>query len=380
MTCVRASHILENQLRIQVYLSMVGRKVRLRWSPRSLAEAAFKSGDLLKHTTSKASELLRSADTPPEVDLEDCPCPLGCAQDDELVLRTVRDRIHGLPGTFQIVRCRYCGLMRTNPRPTPATIGFYYPKDYSPYLPQDDDPTRVNADQTFMQRVIRSFFDERHTVIPEMPVGRALEIGCAAGAFLKRLRELGWQADGIEYSAEAAQHARSAGFSVHIGQIEHAPNPQHVYDFVAGWMVLEHLHEPVRSLKKLHQWTRPGAILALSVPDAGSWEMRTFAGHWYALHIPNHLYHFDRASLRKILEAGGWTMIESKNQRDLWPARASINYLVNDERALKAGARSALRGVNQLLIHGWAWRPLARVLAAIRQTGCMTVVAQRSDE
>lgn len=321
----------------------------------------------------------RAPDIPAEVDLEDCPCPLGCPRDDELVLGNLHDRIHKLPGTYQIVRCRRCRLMRTNPRPTAATMGFYYPSHYSAYHPEHGSHMLAGVERSLVRRIVRRFFDEHHNVIPDMPVGRALEVGCASGAFLRKLRERGWQADGIEYSAEAAQHARAAGFSVHAGQIEQAPDPQQAYDLVAGWMVLEHLHEPVRVLRKMHQWTRAGAYLVLSVPDTASWEMRTFAGHWYALHMPNHLYHFDRQSLRQVLQAGGWTMVEARNQRDLWPARASINYLVDDEQTLGAGARRALQGVNEVLVHGWIWRPLARVLAAIQQTACMTVVAKRAD-
>ena len=67
-----------------------------------------------------------------EVALESCPCPLDCSSGDAYQLRS-RDRVNGLPGEFQIVKCRGCGLLRTNPRPTPETIGYYYPESYAPY-------------------------------------------------------------------------------------------------------------------------------------------------------------------------------------------------------------------------------------------------------
>src|SRR5262245_34431657 len=67
------------------------------------------------------------------VELEDRPCPLGCQRGDSLVLEGM-DRINHVPGIFRIVRCNNCGLMRTNPRPTPVTIGAYYPDHYAPYL------------------------------------------------------------------------------------------------------------------------------------------------------------------------------------------------------------------------------------------------------
>jgi hypothetical protein len=65
--------------------------------------------------------------------LETKPCPLGCSVSDETVL-TGRDLLHDLPGEYTVVKCNSCGLMRTNPRPTPEAIGTYYPDDYGPYL------------------------------------------------------------------------------------------------------------------------------------------------------------------------------------------------------------------------------------------------------
>ena len=68
-----------------------------------------------------------------EVMLENVTCPLGCSKSDEVIL-TGCDLLHDLPGEFTVVKCRTCGLMRTNPRPTSDTIGFYYPDNYGPYL------------------------------------------------------------------------------------------------------------------------------------------------------------------------------------------------------------------------------------------------------
>ena len=67
------------------------------------------------------------------VRIEDVSCPLCHLKNDKIIL-TGHDRIHNLVGKFTIVKCRSCGLMRTNPRPTPDTIGFYYPDDYGPYI------------------------------------------------------------------------------------------------------------------------------------------------------------------------------------------------------------------------------------------------------
>ena len=323
-------------------------------------------------------EAVQEHELPRGVVLEDRPCPLGCRYDDLTFMTGLHDRLHQLPGKFKIVRCKQCGLMRTNPRPTPETIGYYYPDDYGPYHATSTSVTSLGVKRNFLQRIVRRYFDEKHTHIPDMPVGRVLEVGCASGQFLAELRARGWDAYGVEYNSEAAMRAREAGFPVHIGQIEQAPTPSLPYDLVIGWMVLEHLHEPVAALRKLHTWTRPGAMLAISVPDCGALERRLFGKYWYALQVPTHLFHFDRVTLAKVLDQAGWTMESAYNQRELWPVRHSIIHLTDDPNAVSAFERRILRWLNKLLVPGWIWRPLASVLARFGQTGCMTVVARRS--
>jgi len=225
------------------------------------------------------------------VHLEDCPCPLGCRSGDEMVL-VGRDRLNGLPGEFQVVRCLGCGLMRTNPRPTLETIGFYYPEDYGPFR-----GTRVNlstSDKTLprWKQIVRKLFRFNTRLLPNMKFGRLLEIGCASGAFIYKMASLGWDVEGIELSAGAANAARALGLNVHISSVETFSRPARNYDLIVGWMVLEHLHDPVSVLKKLASWTDAGGWLVLSVPNANSFEFRLFKDKWYALQLPNHLYHF----------------------------------------------------------------------------------------
>lgn len=316
------------------------------------------------------------------VEMEHRPCPLGCVPDDEFVL-VGRDRLHDLPGEFRIVRCRACGLMRTDPRPTPETIGFYYPDDYGPY-----QSTRVAADTdaeggTAGDRIKR--FGKRVMELnivrtPELKPGRMLEIGCASGSFMRQMAGAGWAVEGIEFSEKAAAAARAPGYKVHAGALETAPDPTDAYDLVVGWMVLEHLHEPVAALRKLRAWTNPGGRLAISVPNAGSLERSAFGNAWFALHLPNHLYHYTPRTLAKVLDAGGWKIERIFHQRDVGNLVVSLGYRLRD-RGVLPGVASRLAAfprpgskTKYLLL------PLAYLLSFFGQTGRMTVWARRKDD
>lgn len=312
--------------------------------------------------------------------LEDRDCPLGCARDDDFVLEG-RDRINGLPGRFRVVRCRSCGVLRTNPRPTAAAMPTYYPDDYGPYAgtrieerPLDRRPTW----RRYLSRAVGWLTNANAERLPPLPPGRLLEIGCASGSYLDRMSKAGWDVEGIEFSELPAARARAAGYRVRTGPVETAVAPAEPFDLVVAWMVLEHLHEPVLSLKKIRDWTSPGGWLVASVPNAGCWEFRAFSEDWYALHLPNHLWHPTVPTLSAILERGGWKLERVFFHRDLRNPLGSLGYVLED-RGWLPGLATRLKAfpeaggrLSQVLF------PLAFLLAAIGQTGRMTVWARRA--
>jgi 2-polyprenyl-3-methyl-5-hydroxy-6-metoxy-1,4-benzoquinol methylase len=313
---------------------------------------------------------------PEGVRLERTGCPLGCRDGDRPVI-TAGDRLHGLPGEFTVVRCRGCGLMRTDPRPTLDTIGFYYPSDYSPFVATrvggEDDPP-ASAGWKARLRSLVEFNVERLPSFAEP--GRMLEIGCASGSFLRRMDRAGWKVQGIEPDRTAGEAARALGYPVHIGALETAPPPGQPLDLVVGWMVLEHLHEPVAALTKLLEWTRPGGWLVLSVPNAGSLEFRLFRDRWFALQLPTHLFHYTPRTVRKMLAHAGWQPTRVMHQRTLSNAISSTGTWLEDLGRSRVGG--ALRGYpdNRGRKEYYLY-PLATALALAGQTGRMTVWARK---
>lgn len=316
---------------------------------------------------------------PKEVILENVECPLGCSKSDEVVL-TGHDLIHDLSGEFTIVECQRCGLMRTNPRPNADSMGFYYPDDYGPYVGTrvlDVDPKPIKGIKKLFKAIFGLVINSNSQTLPTMPPGRMLEIGCASGAFLERMAGLGWQVQGIEFSEKVAHVAAKLGFHVHAGPLETAPDPDEPFDLIVGWMVLEHLHDPIGCLKKLRKWAKPGALLALSIPNAGSIEFSIFKDKWYALQLPHHLHHFTPHTLSLVLNASGWKLEKIHHQRVLKNLISSTGYVLRDKGFIKLGQRF-------INIHDRAGRwvyvlyPLAWVLSLFGQTGRMTIWARPS--
>lgn len=314
--------------------------------------------------------------TPKEIMLEKVPCPIGCGESDEVVM-TGHDLLHDLPGEFTVVKCRSCGLMRTSPRPAPDSIGFYYPDNYGPYVGTrvKDTPKSTSVIKKIFRPLFRRVFNFNVTPLPNMVPGRLLEIGCASGAFLHRMSGQGWQVQGIEFSEKAAQAAAQLGYRVHAGPLETAPQPDAPFDLIVGWMVLEHLHDPVAGLQMLREWAKPGAWLVLSVPNAGSLEFRIFREKWYALQLPTHLHHFTPGTIEKVLSIGGWQLQKIKHQRVLSNVIVSTGYFLRDKGYKEVGdyliSLPRKSGKLDYLLYPFSW-----VLSLFGQTGRMTIWAK----
>ena len=318
----------------------------------------------------------------PEVQLESKPCPL-CAKFDDEVILTGHDRLHNLPGEFTVVKCRSCGLMRTNPRPTPETISFYYPDDYGPYKHNKIPHKSLSkVSKPLWKRLIKRLFkfEFNYNKIPSLSPGQMLEVGCASGKYLNEMANQGWKVEGIEFSEKAAKSACSLGYKVYTGALETAPEPEQKYDLVVGWMVLEHLHEPILGLKKLHSWVKPGGWLAISVPNAASWEFSLFKDAWYALHLPNHLYHYTPPTLKKLLEQGGWKMTHVLHHRFLDNFIASLGYLLQDQGHKNQWTQGLIDSASRSGKKQYWLYPLAYPLSLLGQTGGMTVWAQKIND
>jgi len=319
---------------------------------------------------------------PDHIQTEHSACPNGCQPGEDLLF-VGRDRLQDLPGNYAVQKCRSCGLIRTDPRPVPASIGYYYPDDYGPYL-SSTAPQGAPVQRSWLRRAIRaasqSIVRMNTEALPNMPPGRMLEVGCASGAFMAQMSNKGWQVEGIEFSESAANKACSLGLQVQTGAIEAAAAPAERPDLIVGWMVVEHLHDPVGALRKLASWAAPGAWLAISTPNAGSLDFRLFRSANYALHLPNHLYHFDPRTLTTVLDKAGWKVDRVLHQRVLGNYLGSIGLLLEDWGAPRKLAHffrdlPARRGY----LNHWLY-PIAWPLSLLGQTGRMTVWARLKEQ
>lgn len=267
---------------------------------------------------------------PNNVVLEQSACPNGCLPNDRFILEG-QDRLHNLPGRFNIVECKTCNLRRTNPRPSSNSIGFYYPDTYGPYNNQPTQSAEIRSSPSKLKRAVAKLLNMQSRVLPDIPSGTLLEIGCASGDYLLEMQKLGWVVEGIEFSSSAAEKALKAGLKVQITSLENACPPQKKVNLIVAWMVLEHLHQPVECLNRMYEWIQPDGYLVASVPDSSSIINSAFGEYCYDLHLPNHLYHYSDKTIEKILEKSGWKLEKVVWQKNSSTFLNSLIYIAKDK-------------------------------------------------
>ncbi|GJL79801.1 MAG: hypothetical protein NPINA01_27900 [Nitrospinaceae bacterium] len=224
-------------------------------------------------------------------------------------------------------------------------------------------------------------FGKPLVLTPPFPPGKMLEIGCGNGSFMQSMAVKGWQVQGIESSTKAGEAVKELGYPIHIGPLESAPNLKEPVDLIVGWQVLEHLHHPLQALQKMRGWLKPGGYLALSMPNTASFEFNLFKRRWYALHLPNHLYHFDTETVEKILKASGWKMEKVIHERNIGNLVGSSGYFLQDYLGPTnrlANYIAKFPGRDSRLKYFLA--PIERIFAYLGQTGRMIIWAKRLED
>ncbi len=207
---------------------------------------------------------------------------------------------------FTLARCEGCGLVRSEPVLSKEELGDYYSEPYYGAGQQKFTGLVEWLTQLDNQQRARKLLALLHTYKKDNPetVPRILDIGCGRANLLAALSRLGCECHGVE-RAEFPLDQPPPGVHLHRGELTKLSPETNRFDAVVLWHVLEHLNDPVITLKTVTRLMRPGGILALAVPNFGSWQAALFKSAWFHLDLPRHTYHFNRHTLKSLLHHAG---------------------------------------------------------------------------
>jgi SAM-dependent methyltransferase len=229
--------------------------------------------------------------------------PLRCALCDETASRVVyRDTVPEIANTFELARCRGCGLVRVDPAPTDDALTEYY-RAYAHHMVAGG--RRVMDDDEALARASLDVRDLERWHAP----GCLLDIGCGGGHMLRAAAARGWSAFGTEAAEEAVSALRrefGAGRIATAGE-EARTFAAATFDAVIMSHVLEHVRDPAAALREARDLLAPRGLLLCEVPDLGALRIRL---RRRPLTGQLHLWHFTAKTLSGLLSRTGFEVLE----------------------------------------------------------------------
>lgn len=281
-------------------------------------------------------------------------CPLCCGAGVSIYVG-LRDRLHGAPGLWGLMKCESCRCVWLDPTPLDAEIPRLYGPSY--YTHGSEEPVTESTDRLrtrlkraafgamlstmgyanvsqkdipdWMRRfALSSRFLREHVLYRirwlEGPSrGRLLDVGCGAGDFLADMKTHGWDVVGIEPDRVAAENAiRSHNLEIHCSTLGRAGFSPASFDAITMSHVIEHLPDPVSTIKACGRLLRDGGRLVLITPNTASMARRIFGSSWYAWEVPRHLVLFDPLLLSSCVASAGLEVVHLRTgatmSRNIW--------------------------------------------------------------
>lgn len=207
---------------------------------------------------------------------------------------TLFDDRYGFPGYFNLLECHGCGHKVLE---GDFSQGFlsklytnYYPRstfkleDYKPYEEVSGLKAWFNGE-----------YSSAYRWVPRNV--RVLDIGCGFGESLGYHESRGCDAYGVEVDENIRRVADKFGYKVHVGHFAPDLYQPDYFDYVTMAQVIEHVTDPITTLKGVARIIKPGGVVILTTPNSKGWGAMIFGRKWINWHVPYHIQHFSINSM-----------------------------------------------------------------------------------
>jgi 2-polyprenyl-3-methyl-5-hydroxy-6-metoxy-1,4-benzoquinol methylase len=285
-----------------------------------------------------------------------------CGAKGEFAQSGVQDPDGNLSGTWGFQRCSNpkCGVYWLDPAPPVHELW----KAYATYHTHTRKSGNLLAKSmlSLAHRSIRLFLlpvwiasglkreadSLRFMTLSREPKGRLLDVGCGGGRFLNRMKKRGWRVEGTDFDEQAIKKVTARyGIKTHAGDLSQCTLPSDCFDVITMSQAIEHLYDPLATLRECLRILKPGGLLVMTTPNALSLGAAEFGAFWRGWEAPRHLHLFTVASLQRLTQRAGFDMIEAAT----YSAGSAVVYRVSRSNQ-QACALSWIQQI-KLLIWGY---------------------------
>lgn len=197
---------------------------------------------------------------------------------------------------FEVAKCADCDLARTVPAP-----------DESRYSKGESHWADASTADAWSVGIARN-------VVGRAPGPRILDIGCSVGNVVAAASEFGAHAEGIDLDPIAIDRGRALGRNVRCRGIDAQEGE---WDGISLNHVLEHIGDLRPFMGHVGRLTAAGGVVCIQVPSHQGLVPRLMGDHWFAWAPNEHVWHFEPATLVRVVEGSSDLRLEQVTQRGM---------------------------------------------------------------
>ncbi len=250
--------------------------------------------------------------------------------------RRLPDRIH-----YRIVKCKECGLVRSDPIADPVMLGRLYRQSAVTYTEE-----ATNIRHTYGRCLAR---------LNEYGVHKKslMEIGCGNGFFLEEALKQGYEnVRGVEPSQSAVEEASP---SIRSGIICDVMRPgifaSEQFDVICMFQVLDHIPDPAGLLDECKRMLKPGGFVLCLNHNVAALSARLMRSHSPIVDI-EHTFLYSPTTATQLFKARGFNVRRVSSVRN----RYSFHYLL---RLAPMPAKIKTRLLDSLKTRAWMRRSVS---------------------
>jgi SAM-dependent methyltransferase len=268
----------------------------------------------------------------------------------------VQEMMFGYKDVFCYFQCTKCHCLQIEE--IPPNLSKYYPDQYFAYKPISHHNKRKkfliglrNNYAVFGKGFIGKLYYAKHTntalrclsFLPLRKNANILDVGCAAGALLYSLRELGFKnllgvdpfiAKDIEYKN---------GLKILKKEVDEVDGE---WDLVMFHHSFEHIPDPTKTMQTVSGLLKPNGHCVLRVPTVSSYAWKYYREKWVQLDAPRHFYLHSVESIGILADNAGldlFKIIYDSTSFQFWgseqykkdiPLLDKRSYLVNRQNSI----------------------------------------------
>jgi len=228
----------------------------------------------------------------------------------------------GTRDEFLYWECSVCGCLSLST--VPVNLDKYYPADYYSLKTRTPSFARKMRDLVYLSRLSFLVNWRKRTdldVIRNAHLTKKmtlLDVGCGTGTLLADLRELGYNARGID------PFVPSDVSDCHGVRVErkHFEDVDCDYDLILFRHSLEHM--PIHTLRTASQHLKRSGLCVVCIPVLG-WAWQSYSTDWAQLDAPRHFILHSRKSFAILAEKSGFRIekvVYDSNEFQFWASES----------------------------------------------------------